>query len=197
MRRTWAISGWGWLLCGLLVVAAGCQTFNVRTDWDEETAFGRFQRYAWVEPPEVEGASPFADNDLLRKRLRTTIERVLAERGYRAVTDRAEADFLVTYSVILEERMRVDNVGSTIGTGYYGRPFGWGSVYSTANVRNYQESTLILDLLRPADEALVWRGWGSGIVRTRDRDRGQALLEKGVRAILDEFPPEADGGDSR
>ena len=73
----------------------------------------------------------------------------------------------------------------------------WGSVYSTANVRNYQESTLILDLLRPADEALVWRGWGSGIVRTRDRDRGQALLEKGVRAILDEFPPEADGGDSR
>ncbi|MEZ4290782.1 MAG: hypothetical protein R3E53_09730 [Myxococcota bacterium] len=58
MRRTWAISGWGWLLCGLLVVAAGCQTFNVRTDWDEETAFGRFQRYAWVEPPEVEGASP-------------------------------------------------------------------------------------------------------------------------------------------
>jgi hypothetical protein len=62
-------------------------------------------------------------------------------------------------------------------------------VYSTADVRTFQESTLVLDLLDPSSDDLVWRGWGIGIVGTRDRDRGQEKIEKGVRAILAEFPP--------
>ena len=93
----------------------------------------------------------------------------------------------MTYSVILDELLRVDGVSSSVGGGFGRGTAGFGSVYSTANVRAYQESTLIIDVLEPTTEALIWRGWGMGIVRTRDRDRNQ--LDEGVRAILDKFPP--------
>ncbi|MAG31595.1 MAG: hypothetical protein CL908_11975 [Deltaproteobacteria bacterium] len=181
-------------LGGLLITLVGCQTFDVRTDWDPTTDFTPLQRFHWVEPPQIEGASPFADNSLLRKRVRSAIERALVERGFRAVQDPASADFQVTYSVVLEERLRVDGVSSS-GGAYYPRRGGFGTIHRTADVRAYQESTLIVDLLDPGSGDLVWRGWGTGIVGTRDRDRDQARLEKGVRAILDEFPPTREGED--
>lgn len=173
----------------LTVGLLGCQSFNVRTDWDPETSFDVFQRYFWVEPPEIEGTSPFADNTLLRKRVRFTLETKLAERGFEQTPERDDADFLVSYSVILEERLKVNGY-SAGGGGYYGGRYGgFGAIHSTTSIRNYQESTLIIDFLNPENEDLVWRGWASGIVRTRDRNAGHDRLEKGVAAILEKFPP--------
>lgn len=175
----------------LLVGLVGCQSFNVRSDWDPSVSFPGLQRYFWVEPPEREDASPFADNSLLRKRVRFAMENALASRGFQASESREDADFLVTYSVILEERLRVDTFSTTSGA-YRSRHYGIGNIHSTANVQAYQESTLIIDFLDPSNEDLVWRGWGTGIVRTRDRGRGSKNLDKGVNAILEVFPPSVD-----
>lgn len=169
----------------------GCRTYNVQTDWDPEVDFPTFQRYHFVDPPQVEGTDPFADNSLLRKRVRLSVENVLAERGFSKAAERDQADFLVTYSVVLDEELRVDGISSGVGIGGYNRRgIGFGQVLSSSNVRSYQESTLVVDFLQPATSQLVWRGWGKGIVGTRDRDRGLERMEAGVRAILDEFPPD-------
>lgn len=174
------------VLCMLL---GGCRTFNVQTDWDPEARFDRLQRFQFVEPPDVEGADPFADNSLLRKRIRLAVERVLEERGYVSTTSRDQADFLVSYEVLLDREIRVDGASSRVG-GFYGTGPFFGGGLSTATVRSYQESTLVLDFMDPATEGLIWRGWGTGIVGTRDRDRGQERVEAGVRAIIDQFPPD-------
>jgi hypothetical protein len=175
-------------LLGLVIGVIGCQAFKVRTDWDPAISLVTLERYLWVEPPEVEGANPFADNSLLRKRVRSAIEEELGGNGFQAVKARSDADFLVTYSVILEERVRVD--GYSAGGVYPYRFGGFGHIHSTASVRNYQESTLIIDFLDPSSDDLVWRGWASGIVRTRDHNQARARLAKGVEAILRAFPPE-------
>ena len=174
----------------------GCQSFNVRSDWDPTISFPSFQQFYWVEPPEREGANPFADNSLLRKRVRFAIESDLAERGFIASETRDDADFLVTYSVVLEERLRVDSFATTTGV-FHSRYAGIGNIHSTANVQAYQESTLIIDFLDPSSDDLIWRGWGTGIVRTRDRGRGSRNLDKGVGAILDVFPPRVETDDDR
>ncbi|HEB90097.1 MAG TPA: DUF4136 domain-containing protein [Deltaproteobacteria bacterium] len=179
------------IVAGLLLGLAGCQGFNVRTDWDPTVPFSSFRTYFWVEPPRAEQADPFADNGLLRKRVRYAIENELARRGFEAVDEKEKADFLVTYSVILEERLKVDSYTSSLGRGGYRDYYGFGSAFTTSNVRAYQESTLIIDFLDPETGDLVWRGWGTRILGTRDRDRGQERLEKGVRAILEKFPPES------
>lgn len=180
-------------LSGLAIGVVGCQSFNVRTDWDSSASFDAFQHYFWLEPPKAEDASPFADNTLLRKRVRFAIEDELAQRGFREVEAREDADFLVTYSVILEQRLQVDGYGLGAGAGTLGdRYYGFGQAYSGANIRAYQESTLIIDFLDPDNEDLVWRGWGSGIVETRDRDRRRERLARGVEAILAVFPPKPE-----
>lgn len=172
----------------LLILIGGCQSIRVHTDFDPAISFSSMEQFAWLEPPRVEGASPFADNDLLRKRLRAAIELRLGARGYRLVETPEEADFLATYGVVLEDRIR-DDGGLSIGFGGY-RRYGYGSVYSGRSIRNYQESTLIIDILDPATEELLWRGWGSGLLGTRDRDRNDRRLEEGIRQILKRFPPE-------
>lgn len=181
------------MLSPLLLTA--CRTYNVRSDWDDTVSFEGYQRYLWLEPPAAEGADPFADNTLLRKRIRTAVEANLTARGFKAVEDPTEADFLVTYGVVLDEKLKVNGGGATIGGAYgYGRwPGGFGGYYGGANVSDYQEATLILDFLQPESKELVWRGWGSGFIQTRDRDRGRERFEAGIKAVLDAFPPAAGG----
>lgn len=178
----------------LLLSLPACRTFNVRSDWDDSVSFSEFARYQFLEPPSVEGADPFADNDLLRKRIRGAIEANLTARGFQAVEDPADADFIVTYVVVMDEKLRVTGGGATTIGGYgYGRwPVGFGGGYGASDVRDYQEATLIVDFLDPSSRELVWRGWGSGFIQTRDRDRGPALLQKGVDAVLGAFPPKGD-----
>lgn len=179
------------LLFACVAVALGCRTIVVKTDYDSNVDYLELQRFAWLEPPEVEDAHPFADNTLLRKRVRGAIENALAARGYRRVERVEDADFLATYSVILEERIRDDGSISVGYGGYRGyRRYGFGTVFSSPSITNYQESTLIIDLLDPSTEELLWRGWGSGVVGTRDRERSVERIQDGVRQILDRFPPD-------
>lgn len=179
---------------GLLVVLialTACQSFNVRSDWDETVSFEGYTHYLWLEPPVAEGADPFADNSLLRKRIRGAIEANLTGRGFAAIEDPADADFVVTYGVVLDEKLKVTGGGATAVGGYgYGRwPVGFGGVYGGTDVRDYQEAILVIDFLAPESRELVWRGWGSGFIPTRDRDRGKARFEAGIKAVLDAFPP--------
>jgi len=177
------------LVClGMLIAIVGCRTYRVKTDWDRSVALDGLSSFYFEAPPESEGADPFADNSLLRKRIRLAVEAVLSERDFRSASSRESADLVLTYVVILNEEMRSSGYSTTAG-GAYRRGGAFGQVYSTTDVRTFQESTLILDLLDPSSDDLVWRGWGIGIVGTRDRNRGQEKIEKGVRAILAEFPP--------
>jgi hypothetical protein len=181
----------------MLTLFLGCRTFDVHSDWDREREFDDVKRFSFMEPAAIPFSDPFADNTLLRKRVRGAIERTLIERGFSFVDEASEADLLVTYHVTLEERLRVDGVSSTSGLGYYDRPLGVGVAQTNASVRPYQESTLIIDFLDPSSRDLVWRGWGTGLLGTRSRDRSPERLEKGLTAILERYPPARATGAGR
>lgn len=181
-----------WLV--LLVGMGGCSSVRVRSDWDPALDFSRLQRFHWVEPARQDAENPFADNDLLRKRLRFSIERALEARGYRAVDTAAEADFLVTWDLTLEEKLRVNTTQPGF---FYGHPRFWAGYGGSSTVRSYQDSTLLIDLLDPRTRELIWRGWADGVVGTRDRDRDPEQISEGVRQILDAFPPDPPPDPSR
>ncbi len=177
------------LVLGLSTFLA-CASFQVRTDWDRDADFRAFRSFRYEAPPEGASADPFADNSLIRKRIRNAVEAVLAERGYRSASASEDADFTITFSILLEDQYSVHgtSAGSGTGVGLRGRRVGTDAYSERVSPR--QESTLLLDVKDPATGDLDWRGWGDGIVQTRDRNRSEERLVEGVRAILARFPPE-------
>ena len=166
-----------------LVATASCAPFRVMVDYDSEADFGALRTYAWLERAEQPGANPFADNPLLRKRVRDAVADSLAERGYRAAPA-DQADFRMTFHVTLEERM-ASAFWPGWSHGHYGRYGGYrGRSYSSGYT--FQQGTLILDALTGDGEDLLWRGWVSGAIPTSDSDRDRVLLA--VHEILARFP---------
>ena len=128
--------GLGWVrplawVAAFGMVALGCASLGVRTDYDREVAFGAFKSYAWIDSTRVvrdrEGG-PF-----LERRVRRAVDRGLRERGFVADSE-ANPDFLVTAFVIgptpEERRWQYwpaapcgQVVSFSIGIGY---PYGYG-----------------------------------------------------------------------
>lgn len=176
------------LVSGALVF--GCGSSGVHADWDATASFETLHKFSFDDPPDVEGANPFADNSLLRKRVREALETTLAERGFVPVPDRERADFVVTYHVLLEDELRVDGVTAGGDLGFWRNRMGPATYSTTTRARSHQEATLVVDVLSAKASELLWRGWGQGMLTTRDRIRSEERLHEGVRAILADFPPE-------
>ena len=166
-----------------VLVGVACAPFNVKVDYDPDVDFGALRSYAWLARPELADPNPFADNPLLRKRVREAVEGSLSSLGFVAASP-GEADFQMTFHVTLEDR----TVGQGWPGGFYGysrAPYGYsGSSYLT---RSFQQGTLILDAVSRDGSQLLWRGWVSGAVPTSDSDRDRVPLA--VREILARFPP--------
>lgn len=189
-----------WLLAisGGLLLATGCSTLRVETDYDSELDFSSFREFAWLEPPvrsdpvespAEEMIDPFARNSLLDKRIRHAVERELGARGYRLGGD-GRADFYLRYYVILKDRTRIQGYGHG-PYGFYGHPYRWGGHTSNISTYNYQEGTLIVDMIDASTHELAWRGWAVGINREgyyTDKKVGEA-----VKQVIARFPPDTAG----
>ncbi|WP_420831633.1 DUF4136 domain-containing protein [Bathymodiolus japonicus methanotrophic gill symbiont] len=77
------------------------------------------------------------------------------------------------------------------GYGYYGR--GMGVMYNTGSktqVTHYKQGTLIIDIINPKTDQLIWRGAADGrLPKATDREKSDELVQKYVAKILSNFPP--------
>lgn len=180
-------------LAALLSLA--CASVRVSTDYDEEYDFARLSTFAWIDPPlreesrsQAPSGDPFAHNTLLDKRVRDEVETWLTSHGYREAGESESPDFLLRWDLLSREVDRESPVVVSGGFGRYG--YGWGSGvgYGYSPSRDYQEGTLILDVIDPSTQTIAWRG--SGITESRDPHMKPERLRKSVAAILERFPPQ-------
>jgi hypothetical protein len=169
---------------------SGCAA-RVRSDFDREAVFSYYRTFDWIAPPvraseeelrrDPEG--PFVRNSLLDKRIRTAVNSKLKTRGFQ-YEDGGESDIRLNYHVTFKDKL----VGSGSDFGYAGRyrrgAFSSGFHWS---VRQYQEGTIIIDIVDRAKDQLVWRGWIVG--RNRDGNYDEAEINRAVNQILMHFPP--------
>lgn len=168
-----------------LLLTGGCSGVRVTTDYDPSVDLWAFKTYAWATPKKQPTGDPRLDNPLLEARIERAIEGAMNMRGLRAVDD-GDADFLVAYHVVIDQRRDV----AEVPTAYGYRGF-WGGFYgSRLYVDQYEVGTLMVDFLERESKRLVWRG--SGEARLHDRgspeDRDQRA-QRTVDAILKRFPP--------
>ena len=186
----------GVLALWLLILASGCSTLEVSYDYDPKADFKGLSSYAWLDEPQKPTGDPRIDgNTILRDRIHEAVNTELRARGYREVS--SDADFLVAYHVSLDRRQSVQTLNN-----YYGYGPGWGYGYGASYrpgywagapetyVYEYEEGTLILDIVNPEDRQLMWRGSATDEVSFKSTpEKDQAQLNKAVQELLEHFPP--------
>ena len=179
----------------LALAVAGCSGLKVKTDYDPSVDFARYKTYAWLKPPVKDEASesavdeltdPFARNSLLDKRVRNAVEKELAARGFQKAAD-GSGSFRVAYHVILKDKTRVRSGPGVYYGGYYDRGH-YGASYSGVSSYEYQEGTLLIDVIDARSDSIAWRGWAIGT--NREGYYGEKEVAKAAHEILQKFPPQ-------
>jgi hypothetical protein len=175
----------GALLLGA-VVAGGCSSMQISSDYDPSVDFSRLQSYGWMPDSRPDTGNPRLDSSLLDARVRRAVDIQLAARGHSEVSP-DEADFLVSYHVGLESKLDVDTFYDSYGYGW-GR--GYGPMMYDTVVREYEQGTLLLDFVDPKTRNLVWRGSASAEITTGGTpEKRQERVDKAVARMLERFPP--------
>ena len=137
-----------------------------------------------LAPAGLGSSDPRLNNDIVEARLRTAIETSLVARGYRKVSDPAQASLLVSYQARLEDKneVRIEGRG-----GFCGIRLGCIQPDYDVNNINYTQATLTLDLREAGTGKLVWRATTDKQVKSRDAS--QEKLNKALREMTKSLPP--------
>ena len=137
-----------------VLVLAGCATLQVETDYDPEMSVTQLSTYDWVDQEANASGVPAVDSPLLKRHIREAVESELGRMGYHKVTSDAPElrgfgegefggigspkvlsdtpDFRIAYSLVAEEKSRVDG---SYGYGGYGLYGGYSGAYGYSGSR--------------------------------------------------------------
>ncbi len=161
------------LLCACLLLAgSSCSPISVRTDYDHEVDFTRYQTFKWM-PNAKKGGKGVPHNSLLDKRVRRAVENELQAKGLQLVKS-GKADALLAYHVGVQKRVDV----SRHGYGYWRRH---------THVHRYKEGSILVDVVDPQMKQLVWRGAAQGVVGHPEGNVEN--INEAIAKVFEKYPP--------
>lgn len=184
------------ILASILVLHA-CSSFTVDSDYTPDTDFAAFKTYRWYSAELRDPAAlEFLGGDIFDRRVRTAINAELQAKGY-VLQQEGEVDFKINYGVLTEDRqdIRTYNTYGGYAPGWgYGGGYGYGGLGTTSTqVINYKQGQLIIDIIDPTQEVLVWRGTAEGrIPKNESAEKREEGTRELVAKILSNFPPESN-----
>jgi hypothetical protein len=204
------------ILLGAVIVTAaitGCSSgggVQVRTSVEPDANLAALHTFYVLPAPQrsanapLPATDPMLDNSITNRALRADLTTALQSRGY-APTSRQGADFLVAYYAGTSQKLDTTYWGPTYDPGwryqyrgrrgwawpYYGAPYygsmnPWGGGQQMS-VTSSTQGQVIVDLIDPKTNELIWRGQGVEPVST-DPAQYSNQLQGVVNAILAKFP---------
>jgi len=165
-------SGATLLWLGALCLVASCSRMDIATDYDPELDFSEFKSFDILSQVSVSGNEAQNISPFLFHRTSQAIEAALVSRGFIKTTD--NPDFTIAMHAGADHRIDPNSYG------YWGGP--------GANLSEYTEGTLIIDIIDAATNQLAWRGSASGVIADPSR-ANQEDINTAVFNILEKFPP--------
>lgn len=167
---------------GLLIGIVGCSSIAVKSDYDQEVNFANLKTFDWIAQPQKPASDPILEGTLMEKRIQNAVNKGLTAKGYQQQTD-GEPDFLLAYHIGVKDKLDVQDWGYGYGPRRFWR---WGGV---VQVREYQEGTLILDIIDSKSKQLIWRGWAIEEVVDLSSEKVEKKIDQAVKKIFEKFPP--------
>jgi hypothetical protein len=181
---------------------AGCAASPVAAprldlDWshDPQAGFTGFVTYAWLPGLRLSAEDPRVDSALLEKRIREAVSGELEAKGYQRKLA-GTPSFYVSYEVSMQGKLDVHAVSRGYGFdpawgGMYQGQSGRGAQGMAKDVKEADHGTLILDVIEPAENKLIWRGTvGTRVFPDTDTERRKIeRINDAVKRLLARFPP--------
>jgi hypothetical protein len=176
----------------VLVVAmfSGCARVDVQTGGDSSINIATLKNFGWLEVDSAAGDKVRVQNPNVDGWVKTSVEKALQKKGYVKYTV-AKPDFLITWLGGVEKKVKQESIDHFYRNYGYG-PVGKKMVGEEAGAKGayeYEEGTLILDLLDPVSHKTIWHGTATGrLLKEMSKEQGELYVDKLVRQILKRFP---------
>lgn len=182
-----------WLILGGLLLLVGCTNKpSVETDHQANFDFSGLKTFNVAESKQ-----DIKENILISpftfSHIHAALETELAKR-YQASAATQGADFIVSYHVIIEEKIDPRSYDTLYGYGVYGRgyyPYGAPFFYGVnSGIRVYNQGSLIVDIVETKTNKPIWRGVSEKrLSRGMSPQQQREVLSKAVTEVIAQFPP--------
>ena len=166
------------LLASATLGLTSCSPFNVRSDYAETANFNTYKTYKLrIDDLKL--------NDIDKDRVLNEVSKQLQTKGMSVAEN---PDLIVN---VKANHKKIQDVQSTRPYGMYGwgGPFGWGVGVNRTWTSNYNQGSLIVDLIDTRTQKLVWQGIGSGISVDSPKQKQKQIPEI-VSEIMANYPPQ-------
>ena len=125
--------------------------------------------------PKKRSKNSVRKGSLLDTRIRRAVEKELEAKGFE-IKESGKADAMLAYHVNLQKRVRV----TPSRYGYYG--------WRPGHVHHYKQGSIIIDVVDPRLNQLIWRGAALGAVGKPDAS--QEKVNEAMAKVFVEYPVE-------
>ncbi len=175
-----------------LLFLVGCSSYNVKYDYDASAPYGSYRTFDWYAASKKAKGKGSGTDPLMDQRVRLAVQAQLQAKGFAQETT-GEPDFLVTYYPIYQNRRYRTTTSVGGGYGWGGRHWGYGvgTRFSTSQVHQYKEGTIVLEIVDGKSNQLVWQSAAEGALTGLQGhpEDAQEQINKAVTEMLSKFPP--------
>ncbi len=174
------------------LVFAGCTTRpSVETDHQADFDFSSLKTFAVAETKQ-DSKENILISPFTLSHIHSALETELVKR-YQGVSTAANPDFIVSYHVVIEEKLDPRSYDDLYGFGYYGRGYRYPSLFfhgPGSGLRVYNQGSLIVDIVDAKTEKPIWRGVSEKrLSRSMAPQQQREVLSRAVTEVIGQFPP--------
>ncbi|HET8848839.1 MAG TPA: DUF4136 domain-containing protein [Marinobacter sp.] len=166
------------LMCA--AVLAGCAS-TVMTDYSSSAVFGKYTSWSFAPPADGDEFVSLDDS-----RVRDAVVRELNQKALKQVPE-SEADLLVSWEIVPEERL--EQIGVGLGFGFGRGNFGW-ALSAPPPVREVQEGKLVVRLVERQSGEVIWKATSRRYLNeNQSPDTRRELIDEVVSEMFSKYPP--------
>lgn len=168
-----------------IVLLTGCSSMHIDSRHDSTADFSGYQTWDWMPGPPERTGDERVDDPKVRERIQSRIESQLITLGFTKVAN--SPDFLVNYHAALNTELNQVRMDNYYEYAHYQVFYPhWTATYTDV----YELGTLVIDILDPNTNRLVWRGWARAEINPQEGPviNGEKI-RKAAEGILRKFPP--------
>jgi len=169
------------LVLGVSAATAGCISMSVSSHLQPGVNFAPYRTWEWGPADNLPTGDPRLDNNTIFKdHLEGAVEKALATRGFARAETGTTPDLFVHYHASINQRIQVDE------------PEGNCTVECKPGVVEYDQGTLVIDVMDARTDSLLWRGWAQDSVQgvIDNQPLMERKIDEAITRMMARFPAE-------